>query len=621
MPVGGRVLLLLAAGAALLAGPAAAQTAPAAAIDGGALYLQRCASCHDNVSVDNRAPARISLAARPAADIVQALSHGVMAPMAQGLSAEQIAAIAAYLTGKAPAAGSQVADRNRCSASGPIDIADAAWNGWGRDLANTRFQPAPGLTPAQAPRLKLKWAFAYPGGVNSQPVLVGGRLFVASFAGKVYSLDARTGCVHWRRDENGGVRTAITIGPLDARSHRLAAYYGDTAATVHALDAATGAPVWATRVETHPRALITGSPVLWRGRLYVPVSSLEEAVGLDRKYGCCTFRGSVVALDAATGKVLWKTYAIEKAPAPLKINAAGVQMYGPAGAAIWSAPTIDPRRGVLYVATGDSYTDAPNGGSDAVIAIDLDTGRIRWTSQATEHDNFLVGCSGQPGQPANCPDALGPDHDFGASPILRTLKSGRQVLLAGQKSGMVYGLDPDHAGKVIWQTKVGYGGSLGGVEWGMASAPGVVYVPISDTIAPPGQGRPGLSALSIADGKMLWQAPAPEHDCAGGVVANLAGRCANGLSAAVSAAQGLVFAGSMDGHLRAYAASDGKVLWDFPGAGVMFDAVNLDAPVKGGGYNGAGGAIGHGMLYHHLGYVGFSPAGTNLLLAFSVDGK
>jgi polyvinyl alcohol dehydrogenase (cytochrome) len=605
---------------ALIAGAASAQ--PAKAPDGAALYQQRCAACHDKVDMASRAPPRISLGAMAAGDIVQALSHGVMAPMAQGLSGDEISAIASYLTGKAPAAAAApVADANPCPSHPRLDPADDAWNGWGRDLGNSRYQPQAGIAAADAPRLKLKWAFAYPGGVNSQPVLAGGRLYVASFAGKVYSLDARTGCVHWRRDEQGGVRTAVLIGALSAgKAGRLAAFYGDTTGTVHALDAATGAPIWATRIEAHPRALITGSPVLWKGRLYVPVSSLEEAVGLDRKYGCCTFRGSVAALDAATGKLLWQTYAIDEAPKPLKMNAAGVQMYGPAGAAIWSAPTIDPKRGVLYVATGDSYTDAPTAGSDAVMALDLGTGKVRWSRQVTEHDNFLVGCSGRPGQGANCPGELGPDVDFGASTILRTLKDGRQVLLAGQKSGIVYGLDPDHGGAVIWKTRIGHGGALGGVEWGMASSPGVLYVGIADTAVPPADARPGLSALDIATGKVLWTTPTAPA-CPGGVVANLAGACFPGLSAAVSASDGLVFAGSMDGHLRAYAASDGRVVWDFPGGGVMFDPINGKGPVKGGGYNGAGGAVGHGMLFHHLGYVGFNPGGQNLLLAFSVDGK
>jgi polyvinyl alcohol dehydrogenase (cytochrome) len=613
----GAMLALTAGG--LLAGRLAAQPAPAP--DGAALWAQRCASCHDNVSLDNRAPPRVSLAARPSSDIVQALTRGAMVQMAQGLSPAEIDAIALYVTGKAPvAAAAPAADRNTCPTHPPIDAANAAWTGWGRDLANTRYQPAPGLKPADAPRLKLKWAFAYPGGVNSQPVLVGGRVFVASFAGKVYSLDAKSGCVHWRRDETGAVRTALEIGPLGGKSGRLAAFYGDSASVVHALDATSGAPIWQAKVEDHPRAVITGSPVLYKGRLYVPLSSLEEGVSLDRKYGCCTFRGSVVALDAATGKVLWKTYAIAQAPAPTKVNAAGAQMYGPAGAAIWSAPTIDPKRGVLYVATGDSYTDAPNTGSDAVIAMDLASGKVRWTRQVTEHDNYLVGCYGQKGQPPNCPDTVGPDHDFGASVILRTLKNGHDVLLAGQKSGMTYALDPDHEGKVIWSTRVGGGGALGGVEWGMAAGPDVLYAGVADTVTAPGKGQPGLVAVSIADGKLLWRTPAP-GPCSAKVVANLAGFCATGLSAAVSAAPGLVIAGSMDGRLRAYDAKDGKVLWDFPGGGVPFTAVNVDAPVSGGGYNGAGAAIGGGMVFHHLGYRGFNPGGMNLLLAFSVDGK
>jgi polyvinyl alcohol dehydrogenase (cytochrome) len=612
-----RALALAAAAWGMLAASGAAAQGSGAAPDGAALWAERCAGCHDRVAMDNRAPPRITLAPRPASDIIQALTTGPMVPMAQGLSKDQIAAIASYITGKAAGpAGPPVADANPCPRSPAIDLADAPWNGWGRDPDNTRYQPAPGFAAADVGRLKLKWAFSYAGGTATQPVLVGGRVFVG-VGSHLYSLDARTGCVHWRRDEAAGLRGALTIGRLGART---VAFYGDLSQVVHAIDAMTGKPIWQVKVEDHPRALLTGSPVLWRGRLYVPVSSLEETVSLDSKYGCCTFRGSVVALDAASGKRLWKTYTIDQPARPTKKNTAGVQMYGPAGAAIWSAPTIDPKRGALYVATGDSYTDAPAPRSDAILALDLVTGKIRWASQATANDNYLVNCTGQKDQPVACPDAVGPDFDFGSPPILRTLKNGRQVLLAGQKSGTAYGLDPDHGGKVIWSRKLGAGSALGGVEWGMASAPGVLYVPIADTASPPDQRKPGLSAVDIADGHVIWSAPSPAPDCASGVVANLAGVCVNGYSAAISAAPGLVFAGSMDGHLRAYRASDGRILWDHAGAGVAFTPVNGPA-VKGGGYNGSGPALGHGMLIEHLGYGAFNASASGLLLAFSVDGK
>jgi polyvinyl alcohol dehydrogenase (cytochrome) len=509
---------------ALRAEPAPAFGSPPA-VDGAALYKQRCASCHDRDEPTSQAPPRATLARRPSAGVVRAMTSGPMQAMAQGLGPDEIAAIATYITGQPPSkAEAELADRNPCKAppaplalSGPQGRA-GEWMGWGRDLSNARYQPAPGIAAADAPRLKLKWAFVYPGGVNSQPTVVGGRAFVASYAGRIYALDAKSGCVLWRRDEAAGVRSALAIGPLagpdDPRASgkpaRLAAFYGDSSAVAHAVDAATGAPIWSTKVDTHPRALITGSPVLWRGRLYVPVSSLEEGVSSAKGYGCCTFRGSVAALDARTGRLLWQSWPIQEKPAPTRVNAAGVQMYGPAGGAVWSAPTVDPKRGVLYVGSGDSYTDAPSAGSDAVVAMDLVTGQIRWSRQATQNDNFLVGCNGAIGQPANCPTPVGPDHDFGTSPILARLPGGRQVLLAGQKSGVVWALDPDHEGAVLWQAKVGYGGPLGGIEWGMAADAGAVYAELG-------------SAAVDAEGEQDVGAGGAEADIAGVLVEHAAG--------------------------------------------------------------------------------------------------
>lgn len=606
--------------AVIMAGAAVAAEAPPAHIEGAPIWSARCAGCHDKPDPSSRIPAREVLAARSTAGVVQILTKGLMKPMTEGLKPEEVKALASFVTGKPLVEAPEVPDGNPCRAGGAPSISDPQWNGWGRDLANTRYHPEPGIRAADVPRLKLKWAFAYPGAVNSPATVTGGRVYVASFSGRVYSLDAKSGCVHWRYDEAAGVRSALTIGRA---GKRLAVFYGDISSVAHAIDATTGKPIWSTRVETHPRSLISGSPVLYGGVLYVPVSSLEEGVGGDRKYACCTFRGSVVALDAATGKQLWKSFTVPKAPAPFKTNAAGVQMYGPAGAAVWLAPTIDPKRGVLYVGTGDSYTDVDNPWSDAVIAIDLKTGAQRWSRQFTEKDNFLVGCSGRQGQPPNCPDTFGPDHDFGAPPILRTLKDGRQILLAGQKSGVVWGLDPDREGKVLWSARVGTGGALGGIEWGMAADPGVVYAAVSDNIAGK-NGKAGLSALDIHDGRILWQAPAPPADCgAAGSGGGLA-RCSNGLSAAITAIPGAVIAGAMDGHLRIYEAATGKVLWDYNAAPGPYQPVNVPGPAKGGIINGAGPTVAGGMMFQHAGYGGYgaiNATGSNVLLAFSVDGK
>jgi polyvinyl alcohol dehydrogenase (cytochrome) len=252
----------------------------------------------------------------------------------------------------------------------------------------------------------------------------------------------------------------------------------DLRANTYAVNATTGSLIWKKKVEDHPAARITGAPTLYSGVLYVPVSSIEEATGSRASYECCTFRGSVVALDTATGGVIWKSYTIPQAPHPTTKNALGTQLHGPSGASIWSAPTIDVERRALYLATGNSYSNPPADTSDAVLAFDLKTGGLLWHRQATPNDSFVVACFGV--DKTNCPQDHGPDHDFGQSPILVSLRNGQRVLVIGQKSGVVYAFDPDQDGKPLWQTRVSKGGPLGGMEWGSAADQERVYVPNSD---------------------------------------------------------------------------------------------------------------------------------------------
>src|SRR5580698_11223837 len=355
-------------------------------------------------------------------------------------------------------------ERNLCSGSaGPVALGSVQWNGWGRDLDNTRYQPEPAIRANDVAKLALKWAYGYQGGAEfGQPTVVDGRLFVTSSAGRIYSLDAITGCTYWTYDAGAGSRTAITIGELarakivalprklkrtlahlDVIKAPSAAFFGDDAGTVYALDAQKGTLLWKTSVDSHPLARIVGAPTLSNDRLYVAVSSTEDAAAANPGYACCTFRGSVAALDIANGRVVWKSYTVLEEPAPTRKNNAGIQEFGPAGAAISSSPTIDIKRGVLYVATGSSATGIEQALTDAVVAFDLTDGKLRWVKQLSRPDNGKFGSS------------------FTSSPILRTLTSGNEVILAGQKSGVVYGLDPDHGGDTLWQTKIGDSGVSG----------------------------------------------------------------------------------------------------------------------------------------------------------------
>jgi polyvinyl alcohol dehydrogenase (cytochrome) len=591
------------------------QTGKDAPPDGSKLYEQRCAVCHDNAQ--DRTPPKSALARRAPDEIIASLTTGSMKTQAAGLKELEIRALAVYLTGKQPSGvidPAQIA--NRCqSPAGPINLKAPHWNGWGYDTDNTRHQPNPGLKAEDVPRLKVKWAFAHPATqAIGQPAIAGNRLFVTSDSGQVLSLNAQTGCAYWAISAGAPVRASVSIGPLPAGSKaKFAAYFGDERATVHAVDAETGQTLWKRKLDNHPVARITGSPVLHRNRLYVPVSSIEEAIARGDKYECCKFRGSMAALDAVTGQLIWQTYSVTEEPKPYRKNSAGTQLYGPAGAAIWSAPTLDLKRGLLYAGTGNSYTDAPTGGSDAIIAFELATGKIRWINQVLPNDNFIMNCR-QPGV-GNCPKDAGPDFDFGSSPILRKLPNGKDVLLAGQKSGILFALDPDNQGKTLWEIKLGSGTALGGIEWGFTADAATVYVPVADPFGPADQRKPGLSAVKIATGEKLWHTPAPPAKCSWGTQ-----RCLNAQSAAATSIPGVVFSGTTDGHLRAYAAGDGRVIWDFDTAAAPYEAVN-GKQAKGGTIDAGGATIANGVLYINSGYGRIFGMPGNALLAFSVDGK
>jgi polyvinyl alcohol dehydrogenase (cytochrome) len=600
-------------GAALAEQGAAATSAAAAAAlvaHGETLFKTRCASCHDP-AVD-RAPPKVALTRHFPDDLAATLKTGVMQPMAAGLSDADINSIAAYLSSDGMT--EQASDPATCATAAKFSMSGPGWNGWSIDARNSRLQPQPGLARSDLPRLQVKWSMTYIGGRYGQPTLVGGRLFLTSSSGRIYSLDAKTGCMYWRFDADAGVRTTPVIGRVAGGSPSgYLMFFGDFQRNEYALDAATGNLQWKIKLDTHARGTLTGAPALYKGTLYVPISSWEETAGGIGSYECCTARGALAALDAKDGRLLWKTYTIEQQPQPTVKNSAGTQMYGPAGAAVWSAPTIDAKRGAVYIGTGDSYTDVKENGSDAIIALDLATGKVKWRNQVTENDSFLMGCY-RPGTP-NCPTLSGPDHDFGASPILFKLRNGRDIILAGQKSGVVFGMDPDQ-GKTLWRNKVGAGSAMGGIEWGMAADEERLYVAVADLFAPPPKGKPGLFALDPATGAELWYTAAPKIPC------GFSGRCFNAQSAAPTVIPGVVLSTTTDGHLRAYSVDAGKILWDFDTAGQKYQTINGVKDQAGGTLDVAGPTVAGGMMYIIAGYAG-AMAGppNNVLLAFSVDGK
>jgi polyvinyl alcohol dehydrogenase (cytochrome) len=492
-------------------------------------------------------------------------------------------------------------------------MSDAAtspgWNGWGNGVANTRLAGNAGLTAADLPRLKLKWAFGYSGvsAARSQPAIAGGRLFVASENGEVHALDPKTGCTHWTFKASAGVRTGLSVGPYKtAAASGQAVYFGDTRATAYAVDAQAGTVIWTRKVDDHPSAALTGSPAVYGGRVYVPVQGLnEEGQGGRGGYQCCTFRGSLVALDANSGAVMWKTYTVDE-PKPRAKNAQGVQMWGPAGGGIWSAPTVDARRGAVYVATGNGYADPPQPMTDAVVAMDLQTGRVRWVQQMTASDQWTMGCQAQnPTNPA-CPATLGPDYDFSASPALASV-NGRELLVLPQKSGIAFALDPDKEGAIVWQRRIGQGSGLGG-QWGGAVDATQAYFGVADLLT---QNPGGMRAVNLATGEIAWSVPPQKPLCGEGRT------CRAAQGAAVTAIPGAVLSGSLDGGMRAYSTIDGKILWTFD-TNREFQTVN-GVKAIGGGMDGPGAIVSGGMIYFNSGYGGFVGNPGNVLLAFGIE--
>jgi polyvinyl alcohol dehydrogenase (cytochrome) len=547
--------------------------------------------------------------------VLATITSGSMATMAAGLDRAQLRLVATHVAGRplgtAPA-GDAASMPNRCAAAPLGDpLSGPRWNGWGVDLANTRFQSAEaaGLTAAAVPKLTLKWAFGFPNGRQAfgQPNIVGGRVYVGSDNGYVYSLDAKTGCVHWSFQAKGGVRTAVTIAPVKTPGAKFAAFFGDIRANVYAIDIENGSLLWTALADKHAVARITGAPAYHEGRLYVPVSSVEEAVGGNPKYPCCTFRGSVIAYDASTGALQWQTFTIGEAAVALRKTSIGTQLWGPAGAAVWSAPTIDPERGRLYLSTSNGYTyPAPNT-TNSVIALDLATGKRLWTRQLTPNDAFLIGC-GPKSTSETCPQEVGPDFAIGTSPILRVLPGGRRILAVGQKSGIAWGINPED-GAVLWQHRVGQGTPLGGIEWGGAADETTVYYPNADGLLGL-KAAGGLAAIRLATGERVWWAP-PIATCP-----DNSPKCIPSQSAAASAIPGVVFSGATDGMLRAYDARDGKVIWEFATAR-EFPTIN-GVTARGGSINGPGPTIVGGMVYTNSGYGAFGQMPGNVLLAFGL---
>jgi polyvinyl alcohol dehydrogenase (cytochrome) len=586
--------------------------AAADAPSGEEVYEQRCAMCHDQGS--DRIPPRDALRKMPSVTILRALNIGAMQQIGYALPSADREAVASYLGTKELPVGPPPEAYCRDRKVTVSDSSKLVWNGWSPTQSNTRFAPADlaGLTVDQIGHLKLKWAYGFDGDVLAfgQPTVINGQVFVGSAAGVVQALRAETGCLDWTFQATGAVRSAIIAVP-QGKSHAL--IFNDLLGWVYSVEAETGKLLWKKRVEEHESTRLTGGAIVHNGIAYVPAASWEETRTFNPQYECCTFRGSVTAVRVRDGQIVWKTYVIPELPRETGKTSTGVKRFGPSGAGVWSAPTLDLKRRLLYIATGDNYSGPPTLTSDAIMALDLATGHIVWTKQLTAGDAYNAACASKG---PSCPDEKGPDFDFASSAMLVKSAEGRELILAGQKSGLVYALDPDQKGELVWQTRVGKGGGSGGIMWGMASDGQNVYAPTADGAGmqtPTGRMRNpsaggGLTALRVSDGSKAWFAPPPTPCATPG--------CSPAQLMAVTAIPGAVFSGSLDGHLRAFSSEDGKIIWDFD---TIRDYKTVNGvKAKGGSLDGAGPVIVKGMIFVNSGYARSGFPG-NVLLAFAPE--
>ena len=573
------------------------------------MFLQFCAECHEPAI--GGAPTVESMNKMPRFQILESLKTGVMATQGAALRGSQIEKIVEYLAAK-DTSGDGGLDRSQwlCEGEKPAS-GKPLWTRWGIDQTNTRYVPANqhGFDRKNVAGLQLKWAFGFPDAVRarSQPVVTETMLYTGSQDGTVYALDRQRGCVWWTFAAEAEVRSSLTIVEGSSGEPRTL-YFGDFEANVYAVGAETGELLWKRDVAEHKDATITGSIAHFEDKLFVPMSSTEIISAYYKEYACCTFRGGVLALSALDGKPLWRMFTTE-APTKRKKNSHGVQLYGPSGAPVWSAPTVDAKRGLLYVGTGENYSTPANEMSDAIIAIELESGKTRWVQQTTKGDAWNGACVGSK---INCPEEDGPDFDFGAPPILTTVQN-KDYILAGQKSGMIYAMDPEQDGQILWQRRMGMGGFNGGVHWGMAVSGNKLLVPITDTPGnrfTTGEPRPGMHALDIKSGEPLWST-LHEAECTGKRECFFFG-----LSASITTTDDLVFAGNLNGDLAIYHLEDGKRLWSYA-TRREFETVN-QVEAQGGTLDSDGVVLAGTQMFVNSGYDKWGEFAGNVLLAFEL---
>jgi polyvinyl alcohol dehydrogenase (cytochrome) len=590
---------------------------------GAAVYAEHCAACHDQPDV-TRAPPLSSLQQMNAEALQYSLTEGVMQQQAKGIPRRQLFTLIDYLAIKEADSGEWLAGMMCGDERRGVDLKQSvALPMIGVDHQSSRHLTAQqaGLDSTDLENLELAWAIGFPDtrSLRSSPVIIGDTMFYApAEIGRLLALDVNVPCVKWVYDAGTQLRTSVSYGEL-GKGGRKALVFADGRGRVHTVDPQSGERIWAVEARHSEAAGITGAPVLHGNRIIVPLSASGVIRGADPNHECCDEHGAVVALDAATGEKLWTYHTMKDAEYTGRVSRIGVKQRGPSGAPIWSTPTIDAERGVVYATTGQNTSLPATDTSDAVLAIDLETGKLKWSFQGLANDVWIIGCRTPWEQSVpNCPspeESVLKDFDFGAAAVLTRRGNGKDILLAGQKSGDLWALDPDN-GELIWNQRFGRGTPLGGIHWGLAIDGKRVFAAVNDPAfsAPGYQPEPGMNAVDIDSGEVVWRQPV-EADCSGPRKQRFES-CDErfGLSAAVLVVDRSVIAGAVDGRLYIYDAATGRVVFRYDTLR-DFDTVN--------GVKGKGGAIdshslfaGSGMLFVGSGYGGFGQAPGNVLLAF-----
>ncbi|MEZ5596900.1 MAG: PQQ-binding-like beta-propeller repeat protein [Pseudomonadales bacterium] len=501
-------------------------------------------------------------------------------------------------------------------AAGIAGLDDGYVVGWGIDHRNTRYQPRSAITAANAARLTLKWAYGLASSTpRSWPLVTENTVFLGDGGRGVVALDRETGCERWVHEHTGTIASALLPARIDGRPALL---FNDRLSGLYAIDARSGERIWHAAVDDEPVPWYSGTPLVTSDTVYLPVASLEVGLAVNPLYGCCTTSGGIAAFDLRTGRKRWYLPTIPEPARETGSHWGFVQEYGPSGAAVWGAPAFDATRNRVYFGTGQNFSHPTTATSDAMFAVDATTGDIVWVRQFTANDAYTAACNIKALNHPNCAEPTGPDVDFGAPLMLLRTAAGRELLVGGQKSAQVHAVDPA-TGQPVWTRRLGRGGIIGGVHWGMAAneSMGLLFVPVSDKglqgFPSPGEPAPGLYALDIATGEPRW-------------TARRASRCDDeecvyGLSAAIVAANDIVVAGSIDGYLDVYAATDGRLLWSWDAWRDLVAVNGVDT--TGGAFDAHGPFLADDLLLvtAGYGYVGRQRAGNAFLVFQLVDGN